>query len=244
MNNYIELNDNKVYPKGNAKLLKSNTGSIMVSGLKDTMDGITINTNGKNRFELSIAPVSLTQPYTFGASMNILDKFNRVKTVAQWAYRPQIADSPAALVTNSRLEGKEILVQFYKNGKEVHRYTVMNECDSQQTNWLQLVVYAVVAVATAVVSAIDYESETTVTTDPNGKKTTVVRTKKSFGGGGKAKSSLSSNDDNYIDFDHIYFSSTRSFDTDVHDELNGPIKEVVFTGNFDSLELKSISNVF
>ncbi|MCT2563730.1 hypothetical protein [Chryseobacterium herbae] len=102
----------------------------------------------------------------------------------------------------------------------------------------------VASVATAVISAIDYEKTTTVTTGPDGKTTTTVTTKKSFGGGGSAKKSSSPNDPSgHIDFDHIYITSNRVFDTEVYEELDGPIKEVVFSGNFDKLELQSISNI-
>ncbi|GAB0155761.1 hypothetical protein CHRYSEOSP005_10230 [Chryseobacterium sp. Alg-005] len=244
MYNYINLNENKVYPKGNAKISKKESGEILVTELSETTDGVTINTNGKNMFELSISPVIFNKPYTFGASMNVLDKFSRVKTVAQWAYDVDPAKDRAVLAVNSLLEGQEILVQFYKEGKEVHQYVVMNEANSEEKNWVALVIGALVSIGTAVISAIDYEKTTTVTTGPDGKKTTTVTTKKSFGGGGSAKKSASGNTNEYVDFDHIYITSSRAFNTEVYDELDGPISEVIFEGNFGSLELKSISNIF
>ncbi|SHF91892.1 hypothetical protein [Chryseobacterium sp. OV279] len=244
MSNYIELNANKVYPKGNAKISKKDSGEILVTELSKSTDGVTIDTNGENKFELSLQPVNINAGLVFGASMNILDKYKRVKTVAQWAYHYEPGKDYSVLAVNSLLEGKEILVQFFKNGQEVHQYTVINQPDSQHTNWIGLVLSLVASVATAVISAIDYEKTTTVTTGPDGKTTTTVTTKKSFGGGGSAKKSSSPNDPSgHVDFDHIYITSSRVFDTEVYEELDGPIKEVVFTGNFEKLELQSISNI-
>lgn len=243
MSNYLELNSNKVFPKGNARISKNASGSIIVSELLETTDGVTIDTNGADKFELSINPVSIDAPCTFGTTMNILDKYRRVKTVAQWAYHAEAGKNPN-LVFNSLLEGREILVQFYKDGKEVHNYTVLNECDSQEKNWIQLVVWAVVTIGVAIIEKIDYKQVTSVTTLPNGSKTTTVTTTKSFGSEGKAAKSLSNPTSGNIDFDHIYVTSSKTYDTTVYDELSGPIREVIFTGKFNELELKKISNIF
>ncbi|KPE49085.1 hypothetical protein [Chryseobacterium indologenes] len=243
MSNFIELNENKVYPKGNAKIFQNDSGSIAVSELNETTDGVIINTNGKSRFELTFEPEQLDQQ-SFGATMNILDKYNRVKTVAQWAHRPRIDNVPACLVANSLLEGKEIIVQFYKDGQEVHRYSVENPCDSQDTNWIQLAIYVLVSVGAAVASAVDYKKTTTTTTGPDGKTTTTVTTTKSFGNAGSAQKSMANSNAGYVDFDHIYITSSKSFDSTVYDELDGPISEVILNGNFGNMELKSISNEF
>lgn len=231
MANYLELNGSKVFPRGNTQIIQSDNEIIDVSELIETTDGIIIETNGENKFDLFIEPVEVDENLVFGTTLNILDKYKRLKTVAQWSYYTNLELASGILSVNSLLEGNEILVQAFKDGEEVHNYTIENNPESLDQNWLPVAIL-IVAAASVILSNVDYEKETTVTTNPDWSKTTTVRTKKSFGGGGtiSASSSVVEQPTNGIEFDHLFITSSHSYNTEYYDELDGPISEVILVG--------------
>ena len=178
----------------------------------------------------------------FGTALNVLDRYKRVKTVAQWSFYTNLEAQSAILSVHSLLEGKEILVQAFKNGEEVHSYSIENNPKALDQNWLPVAIL-IVAAASVILSNIDYEKETTVTTNADGTQSTIVRTKKSFGGGGtiSASRSVGREQSDGIEFDKLFITSTHSFDTAYYDELDGPVNEIIIVGNFNNLRLNSIS---
>lgn len=243
MANYLELSGAKIFPRGNAQIKQNDNRGIDVSELVQTTDGIIIETKGEKKFDLFIEPIKVDENFVFGTTLNILDKYKRVKTVAQWSYYTNLETKSAILSVNSLLEGKEILVQAFKDGKEVHSYTIENNPESLDQNWLPVAIFVVVA-ASVILSNVDYEKETTVTTNPDGSKSSTVRTKKSFGGGGTISPSKSAliESSSGIEFDHLYITSSHSYNTEYYDELDGPISEVILVGNLKNIKLNSISN--
>ena len=150
---------------------------IDVSELIEITDGVIIETNGEKKFDLLIEPINVSENFVFGTALNVLDRYKRVKTVAQWSFYTNLEAQSAILSVHSLLEGKEILVQAFKNGEEVHSYSIENNPKALDQNWLPVAIL-IVAAASVILSNIDYEKETTVTTNADGTQSTIVRTKK------------------------------------------------------------------
>ena len=234
MENYLELDGLRIYPKGNAVIKKQeNDNTIEVAKLQETTDGIIIETEKANTFDLFLAPITIQK--------------DRWKTVSQWAYSYDPDTNKGQLAFNSLLEGDKILLQAFKNGEEVYNEIILNNNDSTDKNWI-VVAILVVAAASVVLSNIDYSTETKTVVGPDGKVTTTTTKKKSFGGGGVVQPQLpkgkSTNDetDSGIEFDHLYVTSSRSYNAEVYPLLDGPVCQVVLTGNLQEITLNSISH--
>lgn len=234
----LELSGAKVYPRGNAQIKLNEHRGIDVSQLIRATDGVIIETNDEEKFELFIEPKKISDDLIFGVTLNVLDKFKRVKSVAQWSFYTDPESKNGVLAVNSLLEGKEILVQGFKDGKEVISYRIENNPNSLEKNWWPVVV----VIALVVLDKVDYKKETNVITHPDGSQTTEVTTTKSIGGAGRIMNPNSQDPSKAVDFDKIYFTSSRLYNTKHYEKLDGPNSEVIFLGNFKNLVLKSISN--
>jgi hypothetical protein len=228
----FEFKGLKHFPKGNG-VLKLANNNLSVSGLSSSFDGLSIETKGASEWELTINPHTIKSGDIFGATFNLLDGLQRVKSVAQWAISYSPDGKYAYLVVNSRLEGAEIELQAFRNGQEVFRKVYVKPAEDE-CNWIIIAIF-VLAAASVVLSNIDYKSEKKVITHPNGTRTTEVTTTKSIGGGGvinPVASVVATNPpllDTPIEVDHLYITSKRCFAGELPQELDGTISEVILT---------------
>lgn len=228
----IELSRLNVYSKGNTTLVK-NGDTIVASQLLTPTDGVIIETDGASNFDLSIAPVNIENQFVFGTTLNIQDEYERWKSVAQWSYCYDPAAGNGRLVFNSHLEGEEILLQVFKDGKEVYQETIVNEPIGEDKNWILVAI----AVAALILSNIDYKKTVETKTGSDGKTTTTTTTTKSVGGGGTIQPTSS---EESFEFDHLYITSSITYNADLYPKLDGSIKQAIFTGNFGEVNLNSI----
>lgn len=239
MSNKIEFNGFGHFPKGNAEI-EVVDNQLIISNLLDSSDGVIINTHGAPGVEFVMQPFEIAQGDVIGASFNIKDGMNRMKTMAQWAITPNLDGKYAYLMVNSRLEGKNIQVVGMKDGKIVYIQNILNYpccCDSN-SNWIVVAVFVLVAVS-VVLANVDYRKETIVKRDKDGNViSTEEKTVKSFGGGSvvqpikqSAGTPTPSGVGSPIDVDNIYIISSREYPNELPMELAGNIEEVILTGN-------------
>jgi len=235
--NAIEFKGIMHYPKGNANLSVEGE-TLVVSNMAEPMNGLIIRTNCATNWQMNFEPVDVSDKI-IGATFNILDKLDRVKSVAQWALKTSPCGRYVYLYINSKLEGDTIEVVGMKDCIEVFRRVYDNH-NCKDCNWW------VVAVAAAIyiINKIDYETETytEVITNPDGTitKKETTRTKKSFGSSSNAgtaqiqavKSPSPINpdlEDEVYDIDLLNVISSQCYSEEVSNELSGNICEVIIT---------------
>lgn len=239
MSQKIDFNGFGHFPKGNAEIEIVNN-QLIVSNLKDSSDGVIINTNGVSGMEILMHPHKIKPDEVFGATFNIKDGLERMKTIAQWALTPNIDGKYAFLMVNSRLEGKNIQVIGMKDDKVVYVQDVLNTpcCCDPNSNWIVVAAFVLAAVSVALAN-VDYKKETIVKKDKDGNViSTEEKVTKSFGGGGvvqpvktRVATPTPTEYDHPIEVDHIYVISSREYPKELPKELSGEIEEIIFTSN-------------
>lgn len=239
MSQKIDFNGFGHFPKGNAEIEIVNN-QMIISNLKDSSDGVIINTNGVSGMEISMQPHEIKPDEVFGATFNIKDGMGRMKTMAQWAITPNKDGKYAFLMVNSRLEGKNIQVIGMKDEKVVYVQNILNTpcCCDPNSNWIVVAVFVLAAVS-VVLANVDYKKETVEKKDKDGNVIgTEEKVTKSFGGGSvvqpvktSAATPTPTGYDSPIEVDHIYVVSSREYQKELPKELTGEMEEIIFTSN-------------
>jgi hypothetical protein len=236
----IIFNGRAHYAKRDAMLEVVNN-QLVVSNLSHPADGVIIDTAGVSGLKLDFLPHTLAQGEVLGATLNMRDGLDRMKSVAQWALCPDSSGDYACLVVNSHLEGENIQVVGMKNGDMVLCQNFINQPDDPYSNWI-VIALIVIGVSTIVVSGSSHKKTVEVRRDAQG---TVVETKtkttKSVGLSGtvvpltNAHASIHPELSNStIEVDELFVVSTKSYPGEIPEELDGDIEEVVMTANFQS----------
>ena len=232
----VLFNGRAHYAKRNAMLEVVNN-QLVVSNLSHPADGVIIDTAGDSGLKVNFLPHTLAQGEVLGATLNMRDGLDRMKSVAQWALCPDSSGDYACLVVNSHLEGENIQVVGMKNGNIVLCQNFINHPDDPYSNWI--VVLVILVVGGVVVGGSSHKKTVEVRRDDQG---TVVETKtkttKSVGVSGtvvpltNAHASIHPELSNStIEVDELFVVSTKSYPGEIPEELDGDIEEVVLTSN-------------
>ena len=218
-------------------MLEVVNNQLVVSNLSHPADGVIIDTAGDSGLKVNFLPHTLAQGEVLGATLNMRDGMDRMKSVAQWALCPDSSGDYACLVVNSHLEGENIQVVGMKNGNIVLCQNFINHPDDPYSNWI--VVLVILVVGGVVVGGSSHKKTVEVRRDDQG---TVVETKtkttKSVGVSGtvvpltNAHASIHPELSNStIEVDELFVVSTKSYPGEIPEELDGDIEEVVLTSN-------------
>ncbi|MBR4512463.1 MAG: hypothetical protein IKO59_06695, partial [Bacteroidales bacterium] len=145
----VLFNGRAHYAKRNAMLEVVNN-QLVVSNLSHPADGVIIDTAGDSGLKVNFLPHTLAQGEVLGATLNMRDGLDRMKSVAQWALCPDSSGTYAYLVVNSRLEGETIQLVGKKNGDIVLCQNFINEPNDPYSNWI---VIAVIIATIVIVSS-------------------------------------------------------------------------------------------
>ena len=236
----IIFNGRAHYAKRDAMLEVVNN-QLVVSNLSHPADGVIIDTAGVSGLKLDFLPHTLAQGEVLGATLNMRDGLDRMKSVAQWALCPDSSGNYACLVVNSHLEGENIQVVGMKNGDMVLCQNFINQPDDPYSNWI-VIALIVIGVSTIVVSGSSHKKTVEVTRDNQGNVVqTKVKTTKSVGLGGTVVPLMNSHasitpelSNSSIEVDELHIVSSRTYPGEIPAELDGDIEEVVMTANFQS----------
>ena len=234
----VLFNGRAHYAKRNAMLEVVNN-QLVVSNLSHPADGVIIDTAGDSGLKVNFLPHTLAQGEVLGATLNMRDGLDRMKSVAQWALCPDSSGTYAYLVVNSRLEGETIQLVGKKNGDIVLCQNFINEPNDPYSNWI---VIAVIIATIVIVSSNSHKKTEEVTTDGQGNVVqTKVKTTKSVGLSGTVVPLMNSHasitpelSDSSIEVDELHIVSSRTYPGEIPTELDGDIEEVVMTANFQS----------
>ena len=234
----VLFNGRAHYAKRNAMLEVVNN-QLVVSNLSHPADGVIIDTAGDSGLKVNFLPHTLAQGEVLGATLNMRDGLDRMKSVAQWALCPDSSGTYAYLVVNSRLEGETIQLVGKKNGDIVLCQNFINEPNDPYSNWI---VIAVIIATIVIVSSNSHKKTEVVTTDGQGNVVqTKVKTTKSVGLSGTVVPLMNSHasitpelSDSSIEVDELHIVSSRTYPGEIPTELDGDIEEVVMTANFQS----------
>ena len=91
----IIFNGRAHYAKRDAMLEVVNN-QLVVSNLSHPADGVIIDTAGVSGLKLDFLPHTLAQGEVLGATLNMRDGLDRMKSVAQWALCPDSSGKVAA----------------------------------------------------------------------------------------------------------------------------------------------------
>ena len=218
-------------------MLEVVNNQLVVSNLSHPADGVIIDTAGVSGLKLDFLPHTLAQGEVLGATLNMRDGLDRMKSVAQWALCPDSSGNYACLVVNSHLEGENIQVVGMKNGNIVLCQNFINQPDDPYSNWI--IVFVVVLVGGAIIAGSSHKKAVEERRDEQGN---VVETKtkitKSVGVIGtvvpltNAHASIHPELSNSaIEVDELFVVSTKSYPGEIPEELDGDIEEVVLTSN-------------
>ena len=234
----VLFNGRAHYAKRNAMLEVVNN-QLVVSNLSHPADGVIIDTAGDSGLKVNFLPHTLAQGEVLGATLNMRDGLDRMKSVAQWALCPDSSGTYAYLVVNSRLEGETIQLVGKKNGDIVLCQNFINEPNDPYSNWI---VIAVIIATIVIVSSNSHKKTEEVTTDGQGNVVqTKVKTTKSVGLGGTVVPLMNSYasitpelSNSSIEVDELHIVSSKTYPGEIPTELDGDIEEVVMTANFQS----------
>nr|MCR5190596.1 hypothetical protein [Bacteroidales bacterium] len=236
----IIFNGRAHYAKRDAMLEVVNN-QLVVSNLSHPADGVIIDTAGVSGLKLDFLPHTLAQGEVLGATLNMRDGLDRMKSVAQWALCPDSSGNYACLVVNSHLEGENIQVVGMKNGDMVLCQNFINQPDDPYSNWI-VIALIVIGVSTIVVSGSSHKKTVEKTRDNQGNVVqTKVKTTKSVGLSGTVVPLMNSHasitpelSNSSIEVDELHIVSSRTYPGEIPTELDGDIEEVVMTANFQS----------
>ncbi len=236
----IIFNGRAHYAKRDAMLEVVNN-QLVVSNLSHPADGVIIDTAGVSGLKLDFLPHTLAQGEVLGATLNMRDGLDRMKSVAQWALCPDSSGDYACLVVNSHLEGENIQVVGMKNGDMVLCQNFINQPDDPYSNWI-VIALIVIGVSTIVVSGSSHKKTVEKTRDNQGNVVqTKVKTTKSVGLSGTVVPLMNSHasitpelSNSSIEVDELHIVSSRTYPGEIPTELDGDIEEVVMTANFQS----------
>ncbi len=234
----ILFNGRAHYAKRNAMLEVVNN-QLVVSNLSHPADGVIIDTAGDSGLKVNFLPHTLAQGEVLGATLNMRDGLDRMKSVAQWALCPDSSGTYACLVVNSHLEGENIQVVGMKNGNIVLCQNFINQPDDPYSNWVMVAIILLAIAGGTIVGGSSHKKTVEVRRDDQG---TVVETKtkttKSVGLSGtvvpltNAHASIHPELSNStIEVDELFVVSSRSYPGEIPEELDGDIEEVVLTSN-------------
>lgn len=239
MEKVINFKGFKNYPKGNANIALHD-GNLVLSDTSTTTDGLIVETNGAERFEMTFKPHFVKSGEVFGSTFNIRDGLQRIKSVGQWALTEKPDGKYAYLMVNSRLEGEIIEITGKKDGKTVYSKKITNSPNSNDpySNFIVILAVAVIAVSYVIVKST-YEKEKNVKKDKDGKTTnTEEKITKSIGMNCKiapiketAATTNPTLEDGLIEIDEVIVSSSRNYPGEIPAELYGEIEEVIFNTN-------------
>ena len=217
-------------------MLEVVNNQLVVSNLSHPADGVIIDTAGVSGLKVNFLPHTLAQGEVLGATLNMRDGLDRMKSVAQWALCPDSSGNYACLVVNSHLEGENIQVVGMKNGNIVLCQNFINQPDDPYSNWI---VFAVIVLTGIIIAGSSHKKAVEERRDEQGN---VVETKtkitKSVGVSGtvvpltNAHASIHPELSNStIEVDELFVVSTKSYPGEIPEELDGDIEEVVLTSN-------------
>ena len=234
----VLFNGRAHYAKRNAMLEVVNN-QLVVSNLSHPADGVIIDTAGDSGLKVNFLPHTLAQGEVLGATLNMRDGLDRMKSVAQWALCPDSSGTYACLVVNSHMEGENIQVVGMKNGNIVLCQNFINQPDDPYSNWIITAIILIAVTGGAVIAGSSHKKAVEERRDEQGN---VVETKtkitKSVGVSGtvvpltNAHASIHPELSNSaIEVDELFVVSTRSYPGEIPAELDGDIEEVVLTSN-------------
>lgn len=231
MANYIHFRGLKHYPTGNASLRLENK-ELLVSGLTQSWDGLSIETKGD--WELSLQPLTITKETIIGATFNAVDGLKRVTTLAQWAITQNPNGKYAYLLLNGKMEGSDITLTGTKAGREVFTKCYIQP-NTTESNWFIVAIFTLTA-APVLLSDMDYRTEIKRDT---GNKITSTTITKSFGSSGivspgmtafKGKNIRAKISDESYHVDRFYISSSFHYPEGLPEEKERKMTQVILTG--------------
>ena len=165
----IELIDNlKHYPLGEAKLEKIDD-KLIVSTLTDSgIDGIAINTEGINVWELTFNAFEIGKNNTFSLSHFATDKNNRLKIIAQQSIYYDENTNKINFAFNSNLLSDKVLLV----GKNKGEIIFIGEYLTPRNDFVCVPWWPIIAAAVYIIERVDYEYISTTDSEGN---TTVTR---------------------------------------------------------------------
>ncbi|MFY9353122.1 MAG: hypothetical protein WBI87_05390 [Bacteroidales bacterium] len=168
----IELIDNlKHYPLGEAKLEKIDD-KLIVSNLTDSgIDGIAINTEGINEWELTFNAFEIGKNNTFNLSHFATDKNNRLKIIAQQSIYYDENTNKISFAFNSKLLSDKVLLVAKNKGEIIFigEYLTPRD-DIKCAPWWPIVA----AAAVYILERVDYRREKTTDSEGNTTTTTII----------------------------------------------------------------------
>ena len=221
----IEYKGLKHYPLGDATL-ELNGDNLVLNANSDIGDGLTVDIAEYSDWELKFDNHELSNNQSINTSLIGVDGFNRIKTIGQTSIFIN-QEGRGSLAVNSKLMGKTIKMIAVKNGEIVFQeeYDNPSYCQNDPIDSAENWIYIAIAIATLIVTAVDYKVEKTY--DANG-NLTQTKTTKSFGIAGIAFQGRCGDEFNA---DHIYVESSFNYNPSLNPIFVNTPNQVQFMCN-------------
>jgi len=155
------LSNSKYYALGEARLERVGN-YVKLSNLTNSgLDGILIDVEGADEFELNFTPFEIKEGNSFNISHIGIDEWGRLKTIGQQTMYFNPSTKQVEIAMNSKLMSKEgLILHALQDDDVVFQGRYPHPTHDPRINW-----WPVVWAAVIVVSTVDYEYDRTNNSD-------------------------------------------------------------------------------
>jgi len=147
------LSNTNYYALGEARLERTESSLRLTNLTNSGLDGIIIDVDGADEFELNFTPFEIKERNSFNVSHIGIDEWGRLKTIGQQSIYFNPNTKQVEVAFNSRLLSKNgLLLQALQGDQIVFQGHYPLPIQDTRTNW-----WPVVAAAVWVISKVDYE---------------------------------------------------------------------------------------